>query len=104
MTQPSRHQVEVATNALRAEAMEWDEQSSGIGAVEARVTGMELGRIEAGLFQLVVSPYNEVVNQVRGRCGEGKAAMADIAQTLREVADTYDAEDRRSEHRLRNLY
>ena len=65
---------------------------------------MELGRIEAGLFFLIVSPYNEVVRQVEARCREGKAAMTDIAATLRQVATTYEDEDRDSAHRLRNLY
>jgi hypothetical protein len=104
MTQPASQHVRVATDALRTEAGEWERQSSAIGAIEATVSGMELGRVEAGLFQLVVSPYSDVVNQVRARCGEARTAMTEIAATLRSVADTYDAEDRNSEHRIHNVY
>jgi uncharacterized protein YukE len=53
---------------------------------------------------MIVSPYNEVVSQVTARCREGKAAMTEIADTLRQVATTYEEEDRNSAHRLRNLY
>ena len=65
---------------------------------------MEFGRLEAGLFQLMVSPYNEIVHTVAARTGEAATAMTEIAATLRGVADTYDAEDKASEHRIRNVY
>jgi len=39
-----------------------------------------------------------------GRCNEGATAMTNIGTTLREVADTYDAEDRASMHRIKNVY
>lgn len=105
MTQPpGREQVTVATNALRSEAGEWDEQGKTLGEQGTKVAGMEFGRLEAGLFQLMVGPYNDVIDMVSARCQEGAAAMAEIAGTLRSVADTYDAEDKASEHRIRNIY
>ena len=105
MTQPpGREQVTVATNALRREADEWDEQARKIGEQGAKVADMEFGRLEAGLFQLMVGPYNDVIDMVSARCQEGAAAMTEIAGTLRSVADTYDAEDKASEHRIRNIY
>jgi hypothetical protein len=104
MSQPTTQEVAVATGALRTEAGEWSEQSTAIGAIAAKAGEMELGRVEAGLFQLVVSPYNEVVKQVQARCQEGQAAMSEIAGTLRSVADTYDGEDSNNAHRIHNLY
>jgi hypothetical protein len=104
MTQPTPHEVHVATEALRTEAQEWDDQSLAIGAVATKVAGMTLGRVEAGLFQLVVSPYNDVVSAVRSRCQEGQTAMTEIAQTLRSAADTYDHEERTNTHQIHNLY
>lgn len=104
MTHPTPQEVKVATSALRTEATEWDGQSAAIGGIAAKVGGMELGRVEAGLFQLVVSPYNEVVQAVQARCQEGQVAMPEIATTLRAVADTYDREDDNNAHRIRNLY
>ncbi len=104
MTHPAPREVKVATDALRTEAGEWDRQSAALAAVAAKVAGMELGRVEAGLFQLIVSPYNQVVDAVQARCREGATAMTEVATTLRRVADTYDAEDRANEHRIRNVY
>jgi Excreted virulence factor EspC, type VII ESX diderm len=101
---PSPDQVAVATAALRTEAKQWDEQSGAMAGLSATVAAMEFGRLEAGLFQLMVGPYNEVVHAVAARCAEASTAMTEIGGTLRSVADTYDAEDRAAEHRLRNVY
>lgn len=105
MTQPpSAEQVTVATNALRNEATEWQAQSGVLGKESSKVAGMEFGRLEAGLFQLMVGPYNDVIHAVAARCQEGATAMTEIADTLRSVADIYDAEDKAAEHRIRNVY
>ncbi|GAA0545533.1 hypothetical protein GCM10010172_28980 [Paractinoplanes ferrugineus] len=104
MTQPSPQEVAVATNALRSEAGEWDTQSATIANVSTRATDMEFGRLEAGLFQLLVGPYNDVINAVAARTKEGATAMTQIGQTLRTVADTYDAEDKAAMHRIKNIY
>jgi hypothetical protein len=52
----------------------------------------------------MVSPYNDVIHAVAARCEEGATAMTEIGNTLRSVADTYDAEDQAAEHRIRNVY
>ena len=105
MTQPpSAEHVAVATAALRNEAREWDTQSAEVAALSTTVAAMEFGRLEAGLFQLMVGPYNDVIHGIADRCSEGATAMTDIASTLRTVADTYDAEDKAAEHRTRNVY
>lgn len=104
MTFPTPQEVAVATEVLRTEATEWDDQSAAVGAIAAKVGGMELGRVEAGLFQLVVSPYNEVVHAVQARCLEGQTAMTEMAATLRAVAETYEQEDDNNAHRIHNLY
>ncbi|MCY1144065.1 hypothetical protein OWR29_39230 [Actinoplanes sp. Pm04-4] len=105
MTQPpSGEQVAVATNALRTEAGEWDGQAGKLAELSTKVAAMEFGRLEAGLFQLMVGPYNDVIQAMAARTREGSAAMTEIAATLRNVAGTYDAEDKASEHRIRNVY
>ena len=104
MTHPGPEEVSVATDALRSEAGEWTAQSATIGTVGTKVAAMEFGRLEAGLFQLMVGPYNDVIQAVAARCQEGATAMTEIADTLRDVADTYDAEDRASAHRIGNIY
>lgn len=104
MTHPNPEQVSVATDALRTEAGEWDTESAALRELSTRVAGMEFGRLEAGLFQMMVGPYNDVIHAVAARSGEGTAAMTEIAGTLRQVADTYDAEDLAAMHRIKNVY
>jgi excreted virulence factor EspC (type VII ESX diderm) len=101
---PSSEAVSVATGALRTEATVWKAQSAKLDTLSAEVDAMEFGRVEAGLFQIMVGPYNEVVRAVAARCGEGAAAMTEIAGTLTQVADVYEAEDQAGAHRIKNLY
>jgi hypothetical protein len=101
---PTAAEVAVATGALRSEAGEWAGQSTRMAAVGKKVAAMEFGRLEAGLFQMMVSPYNELIAVVAARCAEGATAMTEVGATLRSVADTYDAEDQAAEHRIRNIY
>ena len=101
---PTPDEVTVATNVLRQEAGIWDEQSAKLSKMSTDVAAREFGRLEAGLFQIMVGPYNEIIDAVTARTREGATAMTDIGRTLRSVADTYDAEDKASEHRIRNIY
>jgi hypothetical protein len=101
---PSAAEVIVQTGALRKEAGVWDLQAGQLAALSAKVTGMEFGRLEAGLFQVMIGPYNEVVHAVAARTSEGATAMHQIGHTLIDVAGTYEDEDKASEHRIRNVY
>lgn len=94
---------QVATDSLRTEAGVWDEQSRKTTAISTLADQLRFTRVEAGIFQLIVTPYGEVVDAVTARCQEGGAQMTDIANTLRNVARTYDEEERNGVHRLMNL-
>jgi hypothetical protein len=94
---------EVATDALRAEAGTWDQQSSYVDKIASKVDGLRFTRLEAGVFQLFVGPYDDVVEQVHSRCTEGVQRMKQIGDTLRQVAKIYDEEERNGIHRLKNL-
>jgi hypothetical protein len=61
-------------------------------------------RSAAGIFQVVVFGYEDVVNAVSARCREGRQRMAEIAQTLHSVAGRYDAEEAKNDHMIRDLY
>jgi hypothetical protein len=104
LTTPDRHEVQVATSTLRAEAQVWDHESRQLAATAARAEALDLNRVEAGIFQLLVSAHNSVVTQVASRCREGRQQTAQIAATLRQVATTYDTEDAKNAHRIRGLY
>jgi hypothetical protein len=104
MPPPTAQEVAVATGTLRSEAGVWDHESGQLHAITSKAQGLRMNRLEAGVFQVVVSAYESVVEQVQNRCGEGTQRMSEVAGTLRQVADTYDQEDRNREHAIRNLY
>jgi hypothetical protein len=101
---PSSEEVALATDALRTEASVWDTQAHRLDGLGTQVDAMEFGRVEAGLFQIMVSPYNEVVRAVASRCAEGTAAMTEMGSTLRQVADVYEAEDQAGAHKIKDVY
>ena len=94
---------EVATETLRTEAGVWDSQGTQMGSIATKVDGVRFNHFEAGVFQLIVGAYGDLVNQVHDRCQESVQRMKEIADTLRQVAKTYDEEERSGIHRLKNL-
>ncbi|MGH3815829.1 MAG: hypothetical protein ACRDUV_25830 [Pseudonocardiaceae bacterium] len=104
MTPPSTAQIKVATDALRTEAAIWDQQSSELDKIVGQADGLRLERIEAGIFQIIFNAYTSVVDQVTARSGEGCQRMTEIANTLHQVADTYDDEEAANLHLVKNLY
>jgi phage tail tube protein FII len=95
--------VQVATDALRTEATVWDQQSRQMGTIAGKADGLRFNRVQAGVFQLVVGPYVQLVDQVRGRCEEGAQRMTEIGNALRQTAATYEKEELDGTHRLKNL-
>jgi hypothetical protein len=101
---PTPGQVHVATDALRGDAAVWAEQAGAMGAAAAEAGDLAMTRLEAGVFQVLVDAYAEVQAHVTARSAEAHTVMTEVAGTLRAVADTYDREEARHEHALRNLY
>ncbi|MEJ3750053.1 hypothetical protein WEI85_43175 [Actinomycetes bacterium KLBMP 9797] len=104
MTHPSKEEVSVATESLRSEANVWEEQAAQIGAISPKAESLRLTRLEAGIFQLIVSEYEQVVNLTISRCQEGEQRMGELATALRNVANVYEEEERNNEHEIRNTY
>jgi len=102
VTAPAGFQV--ATDSLRTEAGVWDQQAQQIKNIADKADGLRFTRLEAGIFQLIVTPYSEVVDAVVTRCREGSQQMVDIANTLRNVAKIYDEEEKNHEHKMRKLW
>lgn len=104
MAPPSEAQIKVATGALRAEAGVWDQQADTAGRIATQAGALALNRLEAGIFQIVIDAYRSVIEHVAARSREGQQRMAEIAQTLRQVAQTYDEEEAENLHHLKSLY
>ncbi|MCX4746690.1 hypothetical protein OG455_14375 [Kitasatospora sp. NBC_01287] len=85
---------QVTTNTLRQEAGTWDQQSEQLGKVSSSVGSMATDRFQAGVFQLLVSAYGEVLQAVQGRSQEGQQNLKGVADGLRKVADTYDHQEK----------
>lgn len=104
MAPPTQDQIDVATETLRGEARIWDAQSAELGKILPKAQELRFNRVEAGLFQIIFDTYGQVIDQVTGRVTEGQQRTAEVGNTLRSVADTYDQEEARNEHALRNVY
>ena len=104
MPPPDKHEVVVATETLRTEADMWLHNGDQLQAIAGKADGLRMSRMEAGVFQLLVSAHDEIADQITARCREGQQRMTAIATTLHQVADTYDAEDANNLHELKNLY
>jgi hypothetical protein len=48
--------------------------------------------------------YDDTADQITARCREGHQRMTEVASTLRQVADTYEAEEAKNVHRFTNIY
>lgn len=104
MAPPSKEDILVATQALRTQATVWNGQAGEMSALSAKVKAMDITRLEAGIFQLFIGNYNTLVDELTQRCSEGNAAMNEVAGTLRQVADTYDEEERKNVHKIGELW
>ncbi|WP_328696580.1 hypothetical protein [Streptomyces sp. NBC_00342] len=92
------------TDALRTEAGMWDKQSASMGEVSRAADGMRLTRLEAGLFQLVVTNYNEAIDQISARCSEGESRMAEVADALIKNANAYDNHEAETTKSVEDAY
>jgi hypothetical protein len=94
--------VKVATDALRTEAGVWDQQSAQMGTIAGQAEDLRFSRLQAGVFQIVVGAYNDVVEQVHSRCQEAVTRMKEIADTLQQVAAVYEKEEIDGAHLIKN--
>lgn len=82
--------IEVDTSSLRSVAKTWDQEAHAIGRIPEISRGIHLNHITAGVFQLIVSPYEALLNEVADRSAQGQAEMEKIATELRSTAATYE--------------
>lgn len=82
--------LRTVTDALRAESRMWDRQSETLGKIHHAVEGMRINRVEAGIFQIFFSAYEDAVDQISARCSEGQRRMDEIASALVKNANAYD--------------
>ncbi|MFJ9690603.1 hypothetical protein [Kitasatospora sp. NPDC101183] len=86
----------VTTDTLRTEAGIWDQQSEQLGKIATSVQSMTMDRFQAGVFQLVVGAYAEVLTAVHDRSLEGQKNLKAVGDGLRKVADNYDHHEQKT--------
>ncbi len=79
----------VHTKELRDEAGIWDQQSAELSRVAGLAESLRMDRLSAGIFQILVTSYGPVIDQVMARCKEGQRCTEDIANALLAVARGY---------------
>lgn len=82
--------LKVITDGLRSDAAMWDEQSNSMKAVHNAVEGTRMNHLQAGVFFLLVSAYESVIDQISARSTEGEVQMAAVATALYKNAKAYD--------------
>ncbi|NKY27559.1 hypothetical protein [Nocardia gamkensis] len=101
---PDARHLKVATDDLRAEANIWAREATSLNDISTKIVDLKFNRVEAGLFQGVVSAHSKVVDRASDRCREGVDAFTEVSATLKKVADTYDYEDRNFADQVKDLW
>jgi hypothetical protein len=94
----------VHTNELRDEARVWDQQGEELGRIVGLAEGLRTDRLSAGIFQIFVTAYGPVIDQVTARCREGQHCMDDIADALLAVARGYGKAEAEGEALFRERF
>jgi len=96
--------LRVATDTLRNDAGVWDGKSSTMSDLNAKIQTLTFTRLEAGLFQVIVSANDKLVTDLASRSSEASQRFTEVAKVLRVCADTYEAEDAAGKHRIDNIW
>ncbi|MFC9897982.1 type VII secretion target [Nocardia sp. NPDC127579] len=104
MGTPTKQAISVAVDAVRAAAHHWEVAADALEKAKQAAEKAKFEKAEAGVFALAYDKYKDAPGFMRDRMTEGMEVCRTIAHTMRHVADTYQAEDERNEHAIRNLY
>lgn len=94
---------EVVPSSIRSVATIWDKQSADIGKVPGITAGIHISHLDAGLFQLIVSPYESLLNAITERCEQGKVQLAAVATELRASATAYEQTENENTSRSKGI-
>lgn len=104
-TPPNGDRLAVATDALRQDAGIWRTVSTDLAKIGPLTDQLGLdGWVDGGIYVGLAGVLTPLVQLVADRAGQGVTAMSSIADTLDQVAGTYDREEAEGLHRLKNLY
>lgn len=105
MTTPTPHDIEVALDALEADAVGWSAAAADLrGAAQAAV-GVPVA-VSAFSFagQSVAASYDELRSKMETLLSEGADSLDAIATGLRASAAAYAADEAANAHAIQNIY
>jgi hypothetical protein len=101
---PTPREIRVASGALEREARHWEEESPRLSGIASTLAGMDLSRVEAGIFQIVFNSYSTLRTALEDRAREGATEFVRIGDTLRHVAEIYRDEDDNQHQQITKLH
>jgi len=107
MNPPTAGQLKAALDALRNDAEKWDECAGTIRGAEGAAGGFQ---IDAFSFSFlgdslgVTEAYEELRAKMAELLKSGGEVTSGVAEALREVANTYEAEEERGVHRMKQVW
>lgn len=104
---PTKDQIRVAVDALRADARMWRSMED-----ELRDAAREAFRLDLGVSQVsylgekagLTEAYIDIQSTLVRLLGEGVKAFDEMAAALIKAADGYERDEHNAVHRLRGIY
>ena len=102
---PSAEQITVSLEALRADAADWEHAA---GELEVAARRADAAVVPSAAFSFAGGPVAEAYELLRvntaGLLAAGAQEFGAMAECLLAAAATYEADELRNVHRLRNVY
>ncbi|WP_278264186.1 hypothetical protein [Nocardia sp. AG03] len=84
----------MSLDLMKLAAVRNDETATHLNNAKSKIAKVEIGDMQAGTFALALEKYRTVPSYVGDRMTEGATVMSDIADVLRHVRDTFEAENK----------
>lgn len=85
----TEEEMRIASGALEKEAGKWDDEAPQLTSIASTMAGLELSRVEAGLFQIMFGAYEQCRSTVEARAREGATEFTTMADTLTSLSKAY---------------
>ncbi|MBE6482638.1 MAG: hypothetical protein E7Z94_09785 [Actinomyces ruminicola] len=86
-------ELRVCTDAINKEADLWEDQSVETVGVSNAAVMLRMSRLQAGIFQVIVSANDDVCDLVSNACLHGSQEMDAVAVALRENSRAYQEQE-----------
>ncbi|GIH09718.1 hypothetical protein Rhe02_77850 [Rhizocola hellebori] len=85
--------LQVATDALRADAAAWRRHASTMNTIVSELGQLHFGAFERTTLTPMKTAYTEIWNFFHDRCAEGGPQFEVVAATLESIARKYERDE-----------